>query len=83
VPLIGGRRGVAAVALFTVAAYLTNLWFPDEYYLYQGDLEAGPASLLLARNLALLGMVVVLLVPARAVRSGRTMFLSTLGREPV
>jgi hypothetical protein len=73
VPLVGGRRGVTATLCFVVAAALTNVWIPEHYFEYQGDLEAGPASLLLARNLALLSMVAVLLVPAWRLRSARAL----------
>ena len=66
VPLVGGRRGVAAIVAFAVAAYLTNIWIPEQYFDYQADLEVGPTSLLLARNLALLGVLVFLMLPARA-----------------
>jgi hypothetical protein len=66
VPLVGGRRGVAAMVAFAVAAYLTNVWIPERYFDYQADLEVGPTALLLARNLALLGVLVILVLPARA-----------------
>jgi hypothetical protein len=65
VGLVGGRRGAAAVVAFVVAAYLTNVWIPDQYFDYQADLEVGPTSLLLARNLALVTVLLVLLVPGR------------------
>jgi hypothetical protein len=65
VPLVAGRRGAAAVVAFAVAAYLTGVWFPDRYFDYQGDLEVGPAWLLLARNLAIVTVLLALLVPAR------------------
>ena len=65
VPLVGGRRGTAALFAFALAAYLTNLWIPEHYFDYQADLEAGPTSLLLARNLALVGVLVTLVAPAR------------------
>jgi hypothetical protein len=64
VPLVGGRRGVAAVVLFVAAAVLTNAWFPGMYFDYQGDLAAGEASVLLLRNLLLLATALVLVVPA-------------------
>jgi hypothetical protein len=64
VPLVGGRRGAAAVLTFAVAAYLTNLWIPERYFDYQADLEVGPTSLLLARNLALVATLVILVLPA-------------------
>jgi hypothetical protein len=62
VPLVGGGRGAAAILLFVMAAVLTNVWIPDHYFEYQEDLAAGPASLLLARNLALLAIALVLLL---------------------
>jgi hypothetical protein len=63
VPLVGGGRGTVAILLFVVAAVLTNVWIPDRYFEYQQHLEAGPASILLARNLALLAIALVLLLP--------------------
>ena len=65
VVLVGGLRGTVAVTAFAVAAYLTNVWIPDRYFDYQADLEVGPTSILLARNLALFTVLLVLLVPAR------------------
>jgi len=63
VPLVAGRRGLAAMGLFVVAAVLTYAWFPDQYREFQDSLLAGQGSLLLARNLALLGIAVVLVFP--------------------
>ena len=63
VPLVGGRSGTIATVLFVVAAVLTNVWIPGMYLDYQDGLDAGPASLLLARNLALLATAVVLVLP--------------------
>ena len=65
VPLVAGRRGVAAVAAFVVAAYMTNVWVPERYFDYQADLETGPTAFLVARNLAVLGILVILVAPAR------------------
>jgi hypothetical protein len=65
VPLVAGRRGTAAVVAFAAAAYLTNIWIPDHYFDYQADLEVGPTSLLLARNLALFTVLLALAAPAR------------------
>jgi hypothetical protein len=62
VPLVGGGRGTAAILLFVLAAVLTNVWIPERYFEYQGNLAAGPASILLARNLALLAVALVLLL---------------------
>jgi hypothetical protein len=71
VPLAGRRSGTAAILFFVVAAALTNVWIPDGYSEYQDGLPAGPALLLLARNLALLATAVALLLPAVTFRRGR------------
>jgi Glycosyltransferase family 87 len=68
VPLVHGARGTAAILLFVVAAALTNVWIPDRYFEYQEDLSGGPAALLLARNLSLLALALVLLLPHRTSR---------------
>ena len=60
VPLVRGRRGLAASGLLAAALLLTQLWFPFRYW----DLALGfdgPASwLVLARDLALLALLAVL-----------------------
>jgi hypothetical protein len=63
IPLVGGRSGTLAILFFVVAAALTNVWIPDGYFEYQDGLPAGPASLLLARNLALLATGIAMLWP--------------------
>jgi Glycosyltransferase family 87 len=62
--LVGGRRGALASLCFVAAAILTRFWYPDGYSDYQDDLDAAPAALLLARNLALLATALVLILPA-------------------
>jgi hypothetical protein len=64
VPLVRGRRGLAASALLGLALLLTQVWFPIRYF----DLVAFdelPSWVLLARNLVLVALVVVLTAPAR------------------
>ena len=64
VPLVRGRRGLAASALLGVALLLTQVWFPIRYF----DLVAFdefPSWVLLARDLVLVALVVVLTAPAR------------------
>ena len=64
VPLVRGRRGLAASALLGLALLLTQVWFPIRYF----DLVAFdelPSWVLLARDLVLVALVVVLTVPAR------------------
>jgi uncharacterized membrane protein len=58
VPLVRGRRGVAAIGLLAAALVLTQVWFPARYwdYVYHFDL----AGVVLARDLALVGLVGVL-----------------------
>jgi hypothetical protein len=61
VPLVRGRRGLAASALLAAALVLTQLWFPYRYWelaLHFGALESW---LVLARDLALVALLVVLL----------------------
>jgi hypothetical protein len=64
VPLVRGRRGLAASALLGLALLLTQVWFPIRYF----DLvrfEAFPSWVLLARDLVLVALLVVLTAPAR------------------
>jgi hypothetical protein len=72
VPLVGGRRGVTATGFFALAAVLTHFWFPSGYREYENGLGAEPARLLLARNLALLALWVVLILPRRPSANGQT-----------
>jgi hypothetical protein len=65
VPLVRGHRGFVAVLALTVALVLTDVWIPGTYLEYQEDLALGPASVLLARNLALVALAVVLVLPSR------------------
>ena len=64
VPLVRGRRGLAASALLGLALLLTQVWFPIRYF----DLvrfESFPSWVLLARDLVLVALLVVLTAPAR------------------
>jgi len=65
VPLVRGRRGLAAWALLALALGLTQLWFPSRY----GDLVAlGDVSLLvLARNFVLVALFAALVLAAQPV----------------
>jgi Mannosyltransferase (PIG-M) len=64
VPLVGGRRGLAATALLTVACVLTQVWFPERYFAYANNLEL--AWVVLLRDLVLVALVAVLVTPRRA-----------------
>jgi hypothetical protein len=62
VPLVRGRRGLAASGLLGLALLLTQLWFPIRYW----DLvafEAVPSWIVFARDLALLALLAVLVFP--------------------
>jgi hypothetical protein len=75
VPLVRGRRGLVASALLGLALLLTQLWFPIRYWDLALQFAAFPSWAVLARDLVLLALLAVLLVPKAplAVRpSGRT-----------
>jgi hypothetical protein len=63
VPLVRGRRGVAASALFFLACILTQLWFPARYWHYANDLASVQSVEVLARDLAVVALAGVLLWP--------------------
>jgi len=68
VPLVRGRRGVAAGGLLALALVLTQLWFPSRYWELVaefGDLESW---LVLVRDLMLVALLAVLVAPARRPR---------------
>ena len=72
VPLVGGRRGLAASALLGLALLLTQLWFPIRYWELANDLKAFPSWLVLARDLALLALLALLLVREREPAAARS-----------
>jgi hypothetical protein len=61
VPLLRGRRGLGATALLTVALVLTQVWFPQRYFDYALEFER--AGVVLARDLVLLALLLVLVLP--------------------
>ncbi len=63
VPLVRGRRGAAASALLAAAFVMTQVFFPSRYSEYVFHLHL--AGLVLARNLVLIGLLVLLSWPAR------------------
>ena len=65
VPLVRGRRGLAASALFGLALLLTQLWFPIRYWDLALRFAAFPSWLVVARDLVLLALLAVLLIPFR------------------
>jgi len=67
VPLVRGRRGVAATALLTAALVLTQVWFPQRYWDYVGSFHL--AGVVLARDLVLVALLGVLVLPVGVARS--------------
>jgi hypothetical protein len=61
VPLVAGRRGLRASMLLAVALVLTQLWFPSRYWDLARELDLFPSLLVLARDVALVVLLVVLL----------------------
>jgi glycosyl transferase family 87 len=65
VPLVRGRRGLAAAGLLGAALVLTQLWFPYRYWELALEFAAFPSWLVLARDLVLVTLLVVLVWPER------------------
>ena len=61
VPLVRGRRGLAATGLLTAALVLTQVWFPRRYWDYVYAFHN--AGAVVARNLALVALLLVLVWP--------------------
>jgi hypothetical protein len=67
VPLVRGRRGLAATGTLAAALVLTQVWFPERYWSYADSFHL--SGVVLARNLALLVLVAVLAWPVRVARA--------------
>jgi hypothetical protein len=65
IPLVAGRTGVAAGALFGVAALATAIWYPAQYTTYVREQDPALALLVVLRGAALLAALVVLAWPRR------------------
>jgi hypothetical protein len=65
VPLVRGRRGLAASGVLGLALVLTQLWFPFRYWDLALHFAAVPSWIVLARDLAVVALLAVLLVPRR------------------
>jgi hypothetical protein len=63
VPLVRGTRGLAASALLGLALVLTQLWFPFNYWDLALHFATYPSWLVLLRDLTLVVLFAVLLVP--------------------
>ncbi|MBA2474482.1 MAG: DUF2029 domain-containing protein [Actinobacteria bacterium] len=66
VPLVRGRRGLAASALLGASLVLTQLWFPFRYWDFALRFDETASWLVLARDVVLVAALAVLLLPARA-----------------
>ena len=69
VPLVRGRRGLVASAVLAAALVLTQLWFPYRYWELALEFDTAASWLVLVRDLALVGLTVLLVA---AVRPGRS-----------
>ncbi len=65
VPLVRGRRGLAASGLLLAAMVLTQLWFPFGYWDYALHFDATAAWLVLVRDFVLLALLFTLAWPEK------------------
>jgi hypothetical protein len=70
IPLVRGRRGVAASALFVATLVLTQLWFPSRYIDLVYGLDPRASWLVVARDVLFVALLVVLAWPRRYARVG-------------
>ncbi len=71
VPLVPGRRRIWASALLLGALVLTQIWFPFRYFRLALDFEPGLSWVLLARDLVLVALTFVLVLPSHVFRRPR------------
>jgi uncharacterized membrane protein len=60
VALVAGARGLRASTLLASALVLTQLWFPSRYWELARELDGDVVALVLARDLVLVGLLLVL-----------------------
>jgi hypothetical protein len=65
VPLVAGRRGLAASLLLGLALVLTQLWFPFRYWDWVETFDGGVTALVLLRDLVLVAALLVLVLPGQ------------------
>ena len=63
VPLVRGRRGVAASAVLAACLVLSQLWFPFRYWELAQEFAAAPSWFVFLRNLGMLALLAILLWP--------------------
>jgi hypothetical protein len=78
VPLVRGRRGVLASALFVSSMLLTQLWFPRHYIQLVYGLDPRASWLVAARDLCLLALLLVLVLSHRRRRRASTYTIGIL-----
>src|SRR5213079_2152856 len=66
VPLVRGRRGLAASTLLAATLVLTQLWFPSRYWWLVYGFHTRETILVASRDAILLVLLAVLLWPSRA-----------------
>jgi hypothetical protein len=69
VPLIGGRRGLAACGLLAAALVLTQIWFPFRYWELALEFDTVASWLVLVRDLVLVALTVMLITRVRPERA--------------
>lgn len=65
VPLVSGRRGIAASGLLGAACVLTQIWFPFRYWDLALEFDPAASWLVLVRDILLVALLVVLAMPRR------------------
>ena len=83
VPLVRGRRGLAASTVLGLVLLLTQLWFPIRYWQLVLDFDSGLWFLVLLRDLLLVALLALLVWPAKPRRPGRLGILREPGRAAV
>ena len=71
VPLVRGRRGLAASGLLAATLVLTQVWFPFRYWDYALRFDETASWLVLGRDLLLLALLAVLVLPVRSAAFAR------------
>jgi len=82
VPLVRGRRGVAASAILAAALVLTQLWFPQHYWDYAARFDPRETWLVLARDVVLVALAIVLVAGSRRMDGAAPGRGSATGQEP-
>jgi hypothetical protein len=67
VPLLRSRRGMIAGGLLGLALVVTQVWFPFRYWRLALQFDTAASSLVLVRDLVLLGLLAVLVWPKERV----------------